>query len=78
MLFGYVEYAKKIKADYLHPHFISVNSLYVKRLHKHGIKVNVWTVNKPEIATKLIKMGVDGIITDVPQMVNALVERIDG
>ena len=78
MLFGYVEFAKKIKADYLHPHFLSVTKTYVKRLHKHGIKVNVWTVNKPETVNKLLRMGVDGIITDVPQMVNALVERFEG
>ena len=45
---------------------------------KHGIKVNVWTVNKPETVNKLLRMGVDGIITDVPQMVNALVERFEG
>lgn len=78
MIFGYVEYAKKIKADYLHPHFISVTKQYVKKLHKNGIKVNVWTVNKPETVKKLLEMGVDGIITDVPQMVNALVARFEG
>ncbi len=78
MLFGYVNFAKKIKADYLHPHYFAVTKLYVKRLHQNGIKVNVWTVNKPETVNKLLKMGVDGIITDVPQMVNALVERFEG
>lgn len=74
MLFGYVEFAKKIKADYLHPHFLSVNSRYVRRLHKHGIGINVWTVDKEKIASKLIKLGVDGIITNDPIMVNKLLE----
>ncbi len=78
MLFRYVEFAKKIKVDYLHPHYLAVNSIYVRRLHKNGIKVNVWTVNKPETVNKLLKMGVDGLITDVPQTVNALVERFEG
>ena len=78
MLFGYVEFAKKIKADYLHHHYFAVTKTYVKRLHKNGIKGNVWTVNKPETANKLLKMGVDGLITDVPQTVNALVERFEG
>lgn len=77
MLFGYVKFAKKIKADYLHPHFIAVTKSYVKSLHKNGIKVNVWTVDKPEIATKLLKYGVDGIITDLPAMVNELVEKYE-
>lgn len=76
MLFGYVNFAKSIKADYLHPHFIGVTKHYVKKLHKNGIKVNVWTVNKPEIAAKLIRYGVDGLITDLPAMANELVAKI--
>ncbi len=75
MLFNYLKVAKKLKVDYLHPHFLAVKKSYVKKLHKNGIKVNVWTVNKPEIATKLIKYGVDGIITDVPAMANELVAK---
>ena len=78
MLFGYVKFAKEIKVDYMHPHHFAVTKKYVKDLHKNGIKVNVWTVNKPETAKKLLEYGVDGIITDVPQMVNALIERFKG
>ncbi len=75
MIFGYVEFAKEIKADYLHPHYSMVNKLYVSRLHENGIRVNPWTVDKPETALRMLKCGVDGIITDVPDMVNSLVER---
>lgn len=77
-LFGYVKFAKELKVDYMHPHYFAVTKKYVNDLHKNGIKVNVWTVNKPETAEKLLKFGVDGLITDVPQMVNALIERFDG
>ncbi len=75
MIFGYVKFAKSIKADYLHPHFFGVTKHYVKKLHENGIKVNVWTVNKPETAEKLIKYGVDGLITDLPGMANELVKK---
>ena len=75
MIFSYVKFAKSIKADYLHPHFFGVTKHYVKKLHKNGIKVNVWTVNKPETAEKLIKYGVDGLITDLPGMANELVKK---
>ncbi len=78
MLFGYVEFAKKIKADYLHPHFLSVNRRYVRRLHENGIGINVWTVDKEKIARKLLKLGVDGIITNDPIMVNGLIENFKG
>ncbi len=77
MLFGYVKFAKKIKADYLHPHYFSVTKSFVKNLHKNGIKVNVWTVDDPKIATKLIKYGVDGLITDLPAMANELVDKYE-
>lgn len=77
MLFGYVKFAKKIKVDYLHPHFLAVTKTYVKKLHKNGIKVNVWTVDKPEIAEKLLKFGVDGLITDLPAMANELVQKYE-
>lgn len=77
MLFGYVEYAKKIKADYLHPHFLSVNKRYVRRLHENGIGINVWTVDKPETARKMLECGVDGIITNDPIMVKDLIARFE-
>ena len=77
MFFHYVKFAKEIKADYLHPHFACVTKSYVRNLHKNGIKVNVWTVDNPKIATRLIKYGVDGLITDLPEMANELVEKYD-
>lgn len=78
LLFGYVGFAKKIKADYMHPHFLSVNRRYVRRLHKNGIGINVWTVDKENIALKLLKLGVDGIITNDPIMVNGLIKNFKG
>lgn len=77
MLFGYVEFAKAIKADYLHPYFSVVTRKYVENLHKNGIGVNVWTVDKPETVDKMLSYGADGIITNVPEVVKALVERFD-
>lgn len=75
MIFNYVGFAKKIGADYLHPHYAMVTKHYVKKLHQNGIGVNVWTVNSPETAIKLISYGVDGIITDVPDVINALIAK---
>ncbi len=44
----------------------------IRRLHRQGIKVNVWTVNKKRKAKKLIRIGVDGIITNKPDMIRSL------
>lgn len=36
--------------------------------HRMGMKVMVWTVNDPEEMKKLAELGVDGIITDYPDV----------
>ncbi|MES2515017.1 MAG: glycerophosphodiester phosphodiesterase [Bacteroidota bacterium] len=40
----------------------------VKKLHALGKTVYVWTVNKPRIARKMARRGVDGIITNKPDI----------
>ena len=57
--------------DYLFTKEISVyykfvNPALVSRAHKLGFKVNAWTVDDPEVAKRLVNMGVDGIITNYP------------
>lgn len=37
----------------------------VKLLHENGIEVNCWTVDSPELATKLVEMGVDYITSNI-------------
>ena len=32
--------------------------------HRHGVEVHVWTVNDPADMSRLVGMGVDGIVTD--------------
>lgn len=32
--------------------------------HRHGVEVHVWTVNDPDDMVRLVRMGVDGIVTD--------------
>lgn len=78
MIFGYVEFAKEVKADYLHPHFSLVTKKYVKKLHENGIGINVWTVDKPEVINRVMKCGVDGLITNAPETCKALIARFEG
>ncbi len=46
-----------------------ISKTNVKTLTKLGIKTFAWTVNDPKISKKLIGKGVDGIITDYPNLV---------
>ena len=50
------------------PYYKFLNEDKVNYLHRRDIKVIPWTVNEPEEMKKLIGMGVDGIITDYPDL----------
>lgn len=67
-----VAYAENIGANALHPHEIFVSRNYVDRAHAHGIMVNPWTVDKPKNIEKMLDCGVDGIITNRPDLVKHL------
>ncbi|MFA5679294.1 MAG: glycerophosphodiester phosphodiesterase family protein [Pseudomonas sp.] len=40
----------------------------IAHAHRHGLHVSTWTVNDPQLMLKLRDMGVDSLITDVPQL----------
>ena len=70
-----VSFAKEIGADALHPFHLYVTKGYVKRAHKAGLQVNPWTINDEKRIKKLLDVGVDGIITDNPGLVNQIISK---
>ncbi|UCD80195.1 MAG: glycerophosphodiester phosphodiesterase [Desulfobacterales bacterium] len=44
-----------------------VTKRFVKAAHARNLKVHVWTVNGVESMKELMRLGVDGIMTDYPQ-----------
>lgn len=58
--------AKALGCRWLMPHFSLVNPALMRRAHRRGLKVSVWTVNDLNEAERLARLGVDGIITDYP------------
>lgn len=71
-----IGFAKSIDADALHPHQMFVTQKLIDEAHENGIMVNPWTVNKEKDIIKLVNMGVDGVITDVPNIAKRLIEAL--
>lgn len=58
-----------------HPTFPMVDEQLVQREHHLGYQVNVWTVNEKDQIRELVRMGVDGVITDAPDTAREVVEE---
>ncbi|MEI7012443.1 glycerophosphodiester phosphodiesterase [Leptospira licerasiae] len=66
---------KELKADIISPYFLYVTDEFVSKAHSLGIKVIPWTVNDTGEMERLIKAGVDGIITDYPDRLNSVLKK---
>ena len=60
--------ALKSKADLIFPEYKYVDSRMVEEAHSKGLKVYVWTVDSLKEAKNLTKIGVDGIVTNKPDL----------
>ena len=47
-----------------------VTARFVEEAHRHGIPVQVWTVNREEDMRRLLDLGVDGVQTDRPDLLS--------
>jgi glycerophosphoryl diester phosphodiesterase len=52
-----------------------VDDRLVKGTHDLGLALHVWTVDDPEEMAELVDLGVDGIMTDVPSELAAVLKR---
>lgn len=50
-----------------------VTARTVSVLHRAGVEIHVWTVNEPKQMTRLLDLGVDGLVTDRCDVLKALV-----
>jgi len=57
------------------PFYGDVDRRSITEAHKLGLKVVVWTVNSPEDMARLIDLGVDGIISDRPDVLRTIAAK---
>ena len=53
---------------------VVVDARFVERAHEQGLEVHVWTIDDPVEARRLIALGVDGIMSDVPEIIRAALD----
>lgn len=56
-----------------HPHVSLATPARIRRAHRAGLQVNVWVVDDPATARRLIQWGADGIVTNDPGRLRGLV-----
>jgi glycerophosphoryl diester phosphodiesterase len=60
---------QRLSAFAINPNFKSLTQKNIKKIQDAGFKVYPWTVNEPEDIKKMIKIGVDAVITDYPERI---------
>ncbi len=64
-----------LRPEALHPEMSMVDENYMEWARKKGYRVNVWTVNEAADLKRMLDLGVDGIITDRPDLLQQLLEE---
>jgi glycerophosphoryl diester phosphodiesterase len=54
---------------------VVVDERFVEGAHDHGLAVHVWTIDEPEEMERLLDLGVDGIMTDRPSVLETILQR---
>jgi glycerophosphoryl diester phosphodiesterase len=57
-----------------HPEHTMVDARYMTRARRRGYQVNVWTVDAPDEMRRLIGLDVNGIITNVPDVLREILD----
>ncbi len=65
-----------VQFEALHPHYSLIDAPFMGWARRHGYRVNTWTVDEPDRIRLLRDLGVDGIITNRPDVALATLGRV--
>jgi len=71
----YVAVARAVGARVVSPHHLWIDKRDVKAMHAAGLRVVPWTVNTRAGWRRLLRLGVDGIISDDPAALIAYLKQ---
>jgi glycerophosphoryl diester phosphodiesterase len=67
-----IETAKKYGFETLVIHFEQLTPEQIKQVKTSGLKIGVWTVNRPALMKKFLQWEIDRIYTDIPRLLISL------
>ncbi|MEJ2250373.1 MAG: glycerophosphodiester phosphodiesterase family protein [Candidatus Lokiarchaeota archaeon] len=70
-----IDNALKNKFEAIHPLYKLINKEFIEYAHENNLHVNAWTVDSRIAIKKLIKMGIDGIITNNIKLAKGIIEK---
>ncbi len=65
----------RLDTDFLAVEKAMASSGFIRRVHRAGKKVFVWTINDPVTMSRMMSLGVDGIITDEPELARRVLQQ---
>lgn len=68
------KYTRDLGVACYHPLYGSLTDDTVAEIKRQGIRINTFTVNDEEAVRKLLKQGIDCVITNYPDMVRRIVQ----
>jgi glycerophosphoryl diester phosphodiesterase len=69
-----IDLAEGLQARSVHLPCRTINASVVRRIHDRGLSVFAYTADRPHLLRRLIDAGVDGIFTNVPGRLRALIQ----
>jgi len=69
-IIGPAAYCAEHKVECWHPLCYDMTEDVVKELRERDIRINAWTVNRREDMEDMLRKGIDGVITNFPDLFN--------
>jgi glycerophosphoryl diester phosphodiesterase len=67
------EYVAKSGVECFHPFYKNMTKELAAEVKSHGLEINTWTANEEDEILELIRNGVDGIISNEPELVKKVI-----
>lgn len=72
---GYQAPGRALQVPPAHEGIEIVTPTFVRAAHDFGMEVHVWTINDEDEMERLLDLGIDGLMSDYPELARAVLEK---